>query len=73
MVSGNTNEITATALLPTFGNSRSEYSLILGDFSGRKTDTKWFAGWLVGKKLKGDLSSNLVYSLQASETLQKVF
>lgn len=73
MVSGNSIEITGTTPLPTFGNSCSEYSLIVGDFSGRNTDTKWFAGSFVEKNLKGSLSSNLLYSLQPSESPQKVF
>lgn len=50
MVSGNGTEITGTTLFPTFGNSCREYSLIAGDFRGRNTDMKWFAGSFVRKK-----------------------
>lgn len=64
MESGNNTEIKGTTLLPTSGKPCSEYSLIAGAFSGRNTDTKWFYGLFVGEKLKGDLSSNPIYSSQ---------
>jgi len=69
MVSENSIEITGTTPLPTLGKSCSKYSLIAGDFSGRNTDTKMFAGSFAGKNLKRDLSSDLVYSSQLTETL----
>lgn len=73
MESGSSTEIEGTTLLPTSGKFCSEYSLIAGAFRGRNTDTKWFYGLFVGKKLKGDLSSKLIYSSQQPiEILQKL-